>query len=156
MIKLSFPKSLSFPARPPKTYPKRYYFPIFVSLQHNGKIFKEKILIKVSISQISKAHRHHKTQEPVDEGNSSAKSRGKNAEIESSTVVEGKWIAMKTAVLETQREDIGFQTQTKKQPWTTEDVPKVMKERRKHKSKNEQRYRKLNRTIRRKYREARE
>ena len=76
--------------------------------------------------------------------------------IESSPIVEEKWMAMKTALLETQTEDIGFQTQMKKQPWMTEEILKIMEERREHKTKNEHRYRELNRTIRRKCREAKE
>lgn len=36
--------------------------------------------------------------------------------IESKTVAEEKWMAIRNALLETQAEDIGFQTQTIKQP----------------------------------------
>ena len=76
--------------------------------------------------------------------------------IESSTIVEEKWTAMRAALIQTQTEDIGFQTQTKKQPWMTDEILKVMEERRQHKTTNEDRYRELNRTIRRKCREAKE
>lgn len=86
----------------------------------------------------------------------SLESRISTTESNESNSMETLWEHLSHTLTTTQETDIGFVTSNKKQQWMTDEILLLMNERRQQKTKNNRKYRELNKIIRRKCGEAKE
>lgn len=70
--------------------------------------------------------------------------------------VELQWREIKDSLMDTQENEMGYAQPNKKQPWITDNILRLMEERRKYKTRDNNRYKQLNREITNECRKAKE